>query len=398
MDQEKKKSFCNIHANFNNDLLLFEQNNIHTKICLICAKLITKNIDKIIQHDEFLHADQSYIFSSFPPLEYEDIYKTIFKEIFIEKINNYFIELKKDINKNIDVLHNQVKSKLIQMEDLSDNQGDIFLDIYNEVSSKFDIQKLYKEYSQDSEQRLKDIIKEKYQNLKSNTEKLSKNISEYQAIINKINLKTPIEIQQKILGLIDQIDFFEKPKKDINNIEFEKSKSYCGSQKLQIQRLQNGQIQINQSIDRNGVSYANFILDPNQKYVFRVKLQSHSNSDSFLLVGIIQEQDKDNKQLHNGICYNERGNNMTVNKVVKGNNVFEGIKADIDKEIEVRIHLAQKIVKVSNYPNYQNVVELENKQLILYETQYRFAVEIYYSVHKIIITHLSIVDDFDDKM
>ncbi|KAL4480732.1 hypothetical protein ABPG72_014507 [Tetrahymena utriculariae] len=248
------------------------------------------------------------------------------------------------------------------MEGFSQNSGDLFSDIYNQISSKFEIQRLYNKYSQDSEQRLKEIIKEKYSNIKSNTEKLQKCISEYQTIINKINLKAPIEIQQIILSLIDQIDFFEKPQKDINNIEFEK------------------------------------FNHPNQKYKFRVKLQTNSQSNSFLLVGIIQEQDKGNKQLFNGICYNERGDKMTINKVVKGNNVFEGYKANIDKEIEVRIHLAQKMIKVSNYPYYENVEELENKQLILENSQYRFAVELYYPAHKIIITHLSTVNVFDLKM
>ncbi|KAL4480727.1 hypothetical protein ABPG72_014502 [Tetrahymena utriculariae] len=409
MDQEKKQSKCNIHSNFNNNLLLFEENNIQTKICLVCAKQITENLNRLIEYDEFIHADQNYVFSSFPPLNDKNIYNTIknlqikkdssIQDIFIEKISNYFTCLKKEINQKIDNLHSQVKSKLIQMQDFRQNQGDIFLDIYNEVSSKFDIQKLIKEYSQDSDQHLKEIINEKYSNIKSNTEKLQKNISEYQAIINKINLKTPIEIQSKILDLIDQIDFFEKPQKDIiENIEFEKSKSYSCSQNLQIQRIQNRQIQINQSTTNRGVSYANFILDPNQKYIFRVKLQTNSNADSFLIVGIIQEQDKDNKKLYDGICYCERGNIMTINKVVKGNNVYEGSKVNIDKEIEVRIHLAQKMIKVANYPNYENIAELENKQLILENTQYRLAVELYHIAHKIIITHLSIVQQFDEKM
>ncbi|KAL4480725.1 hypothetical protein ABPG72_014500 [Tetrahymena utriculariae] len=410
MDQEKKQSKCNIHSNFNNNLLLFEENNIHTKICSVCAKQITENFNKIIEHDEFIHTDQNYIFSSFPPLEDKNIYNSIknlqikkdssIQDIFIEKINNYFTCLKKEINQKIDNLQIQVKSKLIQMDDVRQNQGDIFLDIYNEVSSKFDIQKLYKEYSQDSEQRLKEIIKEKYQNIKSNTEKLQINIKEYQTMINKISLKTPIEIQKNILGLIDQIDFFQKSQKDIiDDIDFEKSKSYHCSQNLQIQRIQNRQIQISQSIsDSHGISYANFILDPNQKYIFRVKLQTNSNSDSFLIVGIIQEQDKDNKQLYDGICYNEKGDCMTINKVVKGNNVYEGSKVDIDKEIEVRIHLAQKIIKVANYPNYENVAELEKKQLILENTQYRFAVELYHIAHNIIITHVSTISEFDQQM
>ncbi|KAL4480729.1 hypothetical protein ABPG72_014504 [Tetrahymena utriculariae] len=201
MDQEKKQSKCNIHSNFNNNLLLFEENNIQTKICLVCAKQITENLNRLIEYDEFIHADQNYVFSSFPPLNDKNIYNTI-KNLLIQKdssIQDIFIEKIKQYRKTI------------------------------------------------------------------------KNISEYQEMINKINLKTPIEIQQKILDLIDQIDFFEKPQEDINNIEFEKSKSY-------------------------GVSYANFILDPNQKYILRAKLQTNSNADSFLIVGIIQEQDKDNKQ------------------------------------------------------------------------------------------------------
>ncbi|KAL4474484.1 hypothetical protein ABPG72_016162 [Tetrahymena utriculariae] len=408
MEIEKQQSKCNIHPQFNNNLLLFEENNIHTKICSICAKQLTKNFSKVIEHDEFLHADQSHIFSSFPPLEDENIYNTIqnlqikkdtsIEEIFVEKIQNYFITLKKEINQKIDILYNQVKQKIIQMADLSQNQGNIFLDIYNEISSKFDIQRLYNQYQEDSEQRLKEIIQEKYQNIRNNTEKLQKTILEYQKNFNKINLKTPTEIQKKIIDLIDQINFFEIPQKEpIDKLEFEKSK-YLGSQNLQIKRLQNRQIQITQSIEGYGISYANFIIDPNQKYIFRVQFYTYSQANSFLMVGIIQEQDKDNKNLYNGICYKERGDSMKIDKVVKGNNVFEGKKVNIDKEIEVRIHLAKKMIKVANYPNYENVAELQNKQLILENTQYRLAVELYYTVHKIIITHFSKVDEFDEKM
>ncbi|KAL4480231.1 hypothetical protein ABPG74_020747 [Tetrahymena malaccensis] len=404
MDQEKKQSKCNIHPKFNDDILLFEKDNIHTKICLVCAKTLTKNFNKIIEHDEFLHADQDYIFSSFPPLEDEDIYKAIKKlqikkgssiqELFIEKINNYFLSLKKEINEKIDILHNQVKQKIIQMEHLSQDSGENFLNIYNEISSKFDIQRLYNQYSKDSEQRLKEIIQEKYQNIKINTQKLKETIQQYQT--DKIRLKKPKEIQQKILDLLGQIDFFKN--NDIEDIEFLKSGSYKCSQSLQIQRLQNKQIQINQSIDNHGVSYANFILNPNKKYIFRIKLQTHSKADGFLNVGVIQENDKDTKKLYGEICYIERGDNLKMRKIVKGNNVFEGSKTQIDKEIEMRIHLAQKMIKVANYPNYENIAELEDKQLILENTQYRFAVELYYIAHRIIITHISTVSEFDFKM
>ncbi|KAL4480730.1 hypothetical protein ABPG72_014505 [Tetrahymena utriculariae] len=358
MDQEKKQSKCNIHPTFNNNLLIFEENNIHTKNCSVCAKQITENFNKIIEHDEFIHADQNHIFSSFPPLEDKNIYNTIKslqikkdssnQEKFIEKINNYFISLKKEINQKIDNLQNQVKSKLLQIQNSIENQGDIYNELYKKIKQK--------------------------------------NFSEYKAIINKINLKTSKEIQEKISGLIDQIDFFEKSQKDIiDNVEFEKSKFYQGSQNLQIQRLQNKHIQINQSVVNYGVSYANFILDPDQKYIFRVKLQTHSMPDAFLIVGIIQEEDKDNKQLYDEICYNETGNNMTIKKVIKGNNVYERQKINMDEEIEMRIHLASKTIKVANYPNYENVAELENKQLILENKQYRLAVELFFTPHKIII-------------
>ncbi|KAL4480232.1 hypothetical protein ABPG74_020748 [Tetrahymena malaccensis] len=406
MDQEKKHSKCNIHTKFNNNLLLFEENNIHTKICLLCAKNYTKNIQKIIEYDEFLYANDDYIFSSFPPLDDEDIYNRIqnlqikkdssIEKIFIEKINNYFISLKREINQKIDIIHNQVKQNIIQSGVYNSNQGDTFLDIYNQVCSKFDIQKLYGEYSQDSEQPLKEIIQDKYQNIKGNTEKLYKAISEYETIINQINMKNPKEIKQKILDLIDQIDFFDKS--FIEQVEFEKSKSYESSQSLQIQRLQNRQIQINQSINNNGVSYANFILDPDQKYVFRVKIQTNSQPSSFLLIGIIQESNKDNKKLHEGICYNERGDHMTIKRIVKGNKLFEGKKTNINKEIEMRIHLAKKLIKVANYPKYESIAELENNELILDNVQYRLAVELYYTDHKIIITHISTVDEFDQNM
>ncbi|EAR93466.1 hypothetical protein TTHERM_00423350 (macronuclear) [Tetrahymena thermophila SB210] len=406
MEILKIKSKCVEHG-LSNKHLFIQEINIHTKICINSAQKLLKEsnkIGKIIEYKEFLSADENHIFENFPPLEYDKIYDHIknqklkkdlpIKEIFKKKINDYFINLRNQIKQKIDQLQIDVEQKLIEMY-INKNQGNTFLDIYNELSSKFDIQQQLKDQQQDSEQRIKEIIQQKYQNIKENTDKLQKSITEYQKIISKVDLTIPNLIQQKILNLIDKIDFFNI----ISNIEFEKSKSYGSSQNLQIQRLQNRQIQITQSIsDAHGVSYANFILDPNQKYIFRVKLQTNSQNDSFLVIGIIKEQDKDNQKLYNTICYNETGVNNTITKIVKGKDVFEGKKTNIDKEIEVRIHLAQKMFKVANYPNYENVAELKNNQDILDNTQYRFAVELHYQVHKIIITHIQVVDEFNQNM
>lgn len=63
----------------------------------------------------------------------------------------------------------------------------------------------------------------------------------------------------------------------------------------------------------------------------------------------------------------------------------------------MRIHLKNKFVKVTDFPNYSSVCELDDSNKINLNSSYRFAMELYYE-SSIAITSILEVGKFDDKI
>jgi len=84
-----------------------------------------------------------------------------------------------------------------------------------------------------------------------------------------------------------------------------------------------------------------------------------------MVFGLTDEAIKDQSALFSqGISYCERRNEFGLNKVIKGGDLHRGSKRNLYREFEVRIHLRDRIVKVSDYPDYRNVCELDDKNKI----------------------------------
>ena len=64
------------------------------------------------------------------------------------------------------------------------------------------------------------------------------------------------------------------------------------------------------------------------------------------------------------MSYCERANEYGMGKMIKGSKLHEGNKSDINRTFEMRIHLKERIVKVSDYPKHENICELIDKNLI----------------------------------
>lgn len=68
------------------------------------------------------------------------------------------------------------------------------------------------------------------------------------------------------------------------------------------------------------------------------------------------------------------------------------------KNLEIRIHLQQKVFRISSPPNYENVFELENEDNIDLGIGYVFAMDVWDPTNYIIIENVSEVKEFDSKM
>lgn len=74
--------------------------------------------------------------------------------------------------------------------------------------------------------------------------------------------------------------------------------------------------------------------------------------------------------------YNEV-NGGDVRQIIKGGQLYCGEKKKIgEKELEFRVHLADRVFKIGNYPSYENVVQLEKGFKIRPYKEYLFAISI----------------------
>lgn len=65
--------------------------------------------------------------------------------------------------------------------------------------------------------------------------------------------------------------------------------------------------------------------------------------------------------------------------MIKRNQPHSNNKSKIEKKrFEIRIHLKDKIIKVSFPPNYEKVVEIIDKNLIDLSKEYFFAISLFY--------------------
>ena len=66
------------------------------------------------------------------------------------------------------------------------------------------------------------------------------------------------------------------------------------------------------------------------------------------------------------------------------------------RSLEVKIHLQERLMRVSTLPNYESVVELDHQNLIDPKKLYRFFVYLENPQNRVTITKLQKVSRFDE--
>ena len=64
------------------------------------------------------------------------------------------------------------------------------------------------------------------------------------------------------------------------------------------------------------------------------------------------------------MAYCERSNEYGMDKMIKGKALHLGNQQKVDRSFEMRIFLKEKLLKVSDFPNYENVCELNDTNRI----------------------------------
>ncbi|KAL4513155.1 hypothetical protein ABPG72_017840 [Tetrahymena utriculariae] len=107
-----------------------------------------------------------------------------------------------------------------------------------------------------------------------------------------------------------------------------------------------------------------YILKKDKKYIYRFQVQN--NHGQHFLIGLVNKKHADNSSgynqylschLKNENSYLMRYNNWGVSKQIKGENLI----MQQDTIFEMRVDLQNKILEISDYPNYKFVLELEEK-------------------------------------
>ena len=134
-----------------------------------------------------------------------------------------------------------------------------------------------------------------------------------------------------------------------------------------ISRKENNQLDAKCIQDSENVCdlHSSNVLDNNTHYTFRFAFhQEATNGKPEFNIGLINQADKDNTN-GNFFRYEEDNQYSDINKIIKGVALNSASDAtNLHKEVEMRVHLASQTVKIADFPNYNNVVELADNTMI----------------------------------
>lgn len=85
--------------------------------------------------------------------------------------------------------------------------------------------------------------------------------------------------------------------------------------------------------------------------------------------------------------------------MIKGNQLHSGsYSKNVDRSLEIRIHIKERLFKIGQLPNYDLVAELDDKNKIIPNTPYRLMFNLTYKGEKVIITEVIKVLNFNNQM
>ena len=90
--------------------------------------------------------------------------------------------------------------------------------------------------------------------------------------------------------------------------------------------------------------------------------------------------------------------NSGINKIIRGYPPNSKIQENVFCELEMRACLKDGMLRAADYPRYENVFELNNKELIDIKNPYRLCTDLNTIKSMIIITEALEVKEFDESM
>ncbi|KAL4476033.1 hypothetical protein ABPG72_014025 [Tetrahymena utriculariae] len=171
--------------------------------------------------------------------------------------------------------------------------------------------------------------------------------------------------EQQMEQLLQKLPFFDVLQiNKIENNNFFATNFQNGKQRLIVNKLNNQELEIYLNQSGNWVNiFQDYILKKDKKYIYRFQVQN--NKDEDFMIGLAIKKDAKNdcgyRQCLSCYLINLNGylklrGNFGVNKQIKG----ENLKWQQNGIFEMRVDLQNKILEISDYPNYEFILQLED--------------------------------------
>ncbi|KAL4466146.1 hypothetical protein ABPG72_000692 [Tetrahymena utriculariae] len=236
-------------------------------------------LNYIVTLNEILGYEQNCqsIINNIPPLLEEDFYlkynidensrHNLYKcgnKLFqlMDGINNYFIELKSEISKEIEKANQLAQEKL----KIFYREYQKIFQVYEEISRIDEFKQILIRYDIKNQKDLKTFINEYFQNRAANQEDLQKKIQRFEYIFGEIEFSQPLEIKNLLNSSIQSIDFFNNLNRN-NNLQLTEAQNKSAN----FQHVQDIYNLISNSTNFCRQQFLNQFKDFSQKYKYLIQ-------------------------------------------------------------------------------------------------------------------------------
>ncbi|EAR86144.3 zinc carboxypeptidase family protein (macronuclear) [Tetrahymena thermophila SB210] len=389
-----------------NDVLNQESQNKELFYCSSCFNhdLDFKSINYLMI-DQILQEAESGIIPKWPPVNNYQIIQDLIdltskeSELNYEKqIIDFFNEFKQQLLAKLDI----IQKKMINETHKYPIDNHQIIKRYQEISNILQFKQLLMNEQENNLQEHSTLYQEFIQ-------KFEKWTLDMQPFLTQINFQNCIQDKNKFdllknLGNNRINDIIMTAQKGLLNLNLDLfGTEYQNGQQVIVVRKNANNEYIITKINSNTFTdcISNFDLNKNLKYVFRIQIEK-INQGNIFYVGLMRNSISKNQggwedyltcSLESQNEYLKKKYNSGINILLKGESEF---KAKKDGLIEIRVCLKDKLLEVTDFPNYQYKLGLEDQyksKLEQYE-DLRFYLGFQCSDIQICFKDVEIVDEF----
>lgn len=151
--------------------------------------------------------------------------------------------------------------------------------------------------------------------------------------------------------------------------------------------------------EKNLSCYIDSKLDKHTNYIIRVQMLHHANfSMPWFFFVLLPKDPQTNTICDSKVTYNEMFSG-SVNRIIKGKKLCSGqTNIGTSKLLELRINLSKQYLKIADYPQFENIVSLDDPNKIQDNYDYYFKIAIGITSNSVRLLDILTVKEFDERM